>query len=295
MKRMISNFLRSPGWQRSILVAILRNRIATLGLALVLIFVIIASLAGVLSPYNPNHQDYDAVMLAPNAQHIMGTDDIGRDQFSRVIYGARISLTVAFLAMAVTCAIGIPIGLVAGYYGGWVDELAMRVMDALWSFPSLLLALAISAALGKGIGNLIIALGTIGIASMARIVRGQVLFTREMEFVTAARASGASVWRIIRVHIWPNVTTPVMVTISLGTANAILSEASLSFLGIGVQPPEASWGVMLRSGYQFMEAAVWLSIFPGLAIFLAVLGLVMLGDGLQIMMDPRLRGKRRGS
>jgi peptide/nickel transport system permease protein len=223
----------------------------------------------------------------------MGTDDIGRDQLSRIIHGARISLAVAVLSIALSTMIGVTIGLVAGYSGGWTDEGLMRAMDALWAFPSLLLALAIAAALGRGLGPLIIALGVIGIAAQARLVRGQALFTRELDYVTAARAIGAKELRILWVHVWPNVTSPIVVAVTLGMAVAILNEASLSFVGVGVQPPAPSWGTMLRSGYQFMDAALWLSIFPGLAIFITVLGLTLLGDALQVMLSPRARSEIR--
>jgi peptide/nickel transport system permease protein len=272
--------------------AALRNRVAAFGVAVVVALVLVALLADVIAPYDPYFQDYSAVLEAPSRRHPLGTDDIGRDQLSRIVHGARISLAVAALSVALSSSLGITLGLMSGYWGGWVDELVMRFTDALWSFPSLLLALAIAAALGRGLGPLIVALGVIGIAGMARLVRGLVLSIREMEHVTAAKAGGASGWRIVWRHVWPNVTTPVVVAASMAMATAILNEASLSFLGIGTQPPAPSWGTMLRSGYQFMDAAIWLSVFPGLAIFLAVLGLTLLGDGLQILLDPRLRRRR---
>lgn len=273
--------------------ALLLHRGAAFGTIVLVALVVLALLADVIAPYDPFFQDYSAVLQPPSWQHPMGTDDIGRDQLSRVIHGARISLAVAVLSVAISGAVGIVIGLAAGYLGGWVDELLMRFTDALWSFPSLLLALAIASALGRGLGPLIIALGVIGIASMSRLVRAQGLFTRELDYVMAARATGVGEWRILWVHIWPNVTTPVVVAVSLGMAGAILNEASLSFVGVGVQPPAPSWGTMLRSGYQFMDAAIWLSLFPGLAIFISVLGLTLLGDALQVMLSPRARSAHR--
>jgi peptide/nickel transport system permease protein len=273
--------------------SILANRGAAFGLIVLVVLVLVALLADVIAPYDPYFQDYSAVLKPPSWEHPMGTDDIGRDQLSRIIHGARISLAVAVLSIALSTMIGVTIGLVAGYSGGWTDEGLMRAMDALWAFPSLLLALAIAAALGRGLGPLIIALGVIGIAAQARLVRGQALFTRELDYVTAARAIGAKELRILWVHVWPNVTSPIVVAVTLGMAVAILNEASLSFVGVGVQPPAPSWGTMLRSGYQFMDAALWLSIFPGLAIFITVLGLTLLGDALQVMLSPRARSEIR--
>jgi peptide/nickel transport system permease protein len=233
------------------------------------------------------------VLVPPSRAFPLGTDDIGRDQLSRILHGARISLGVALTATTLSTIVGISMGLVSGYFGGWVDELVMRVTDALWAFPSVLLALAIAAALGRGVIPLIIALSVISIASMARLVRGQVLAVRSMDYVLAARALGAGHLSILWQHVLPNIMTPLVVAISLGLAGAILNEASLSFLGLGTQPPTPSWGTMLRSGYEYMGSAPWLGIFPGLAIFLAVLGFMLLGDGLQVVLDPRLQDRRR--
>lgn len=280
-----------PKW-RGLVHAIARDPGATIGCILVGGLILVATLANVLSPYDPLYQDYNAIFEPPGPAHPLGTDDIGRDQLSRILYGARISLSVAGLSVLLSSLIGVTMGLVSGYCGGWIDEALMRVTDALWSFPSLLLALGIAAALGRGLNALIIALAVIGIAAMARLVRGQALAVREMEFVTAARALGASPWWIISRHVFPNVTTPIIVSVSVGMATAILNEASLSFLGIGVQPPAPSWGTMMRTGYEYMDAAPWLGLFPGIAIFLAVLGLTLFGDGLQIVLDPRLRSRR---
>lgn len=275
--------------------AIARQRGAAFGCVIVAGLIVAAVLADVIAPQSPTFQDYSAVLEPPSLSRPMGTDDIGRDQLSRVIHGARVSLMVAIVAVALSTAVGVVVGVISGYYGGWVDEAAMRLIDALWSFPSLLLALGIASALGRGLNALIIGLAVIGIAGMARLARGQVLATREMEYVIAARAMGATGGAIMWRHILPNIATPLIVAVTLGMATAILNEASLSFLGIGVQPPAPSWGSMLRSGYEFMNAALWLSVFPGLAIFLAVLGLTLLGDGAQILLDPKLRSTRRKS
>jgi peptide/nickel transport system permease protein len=281
-----------PEWRKR-LAALRRHKSGMLGLLLVALLVGAALLADVVWPKDPYLQDYGAVLVPPSRAFPLGTDDIGRDQLSRILHGARISLGVALTATTLSTIVGISMGLVSGYFGGWVDELVMRVTDALWAFPSVLLALAIAAALGRGVIPLIIALSVISIASMARLVRGQVLAVRSMDYVLAARALGAGHLSILWQHVLPNIMTPLVVAISLGLAGAILNEASLSFLGLGTQPPTPSWGTMLRSGYEYMGSAPWLGIFPGLAIFLAVLGFMLLGDGLQVVLDPRLQDRRR--
>jgi peptide/nickel transport system permease protein len=279
---------------RALLQAYARNKAALLGIVLVMALLIIAAAAGVIAPYDPNHQDYSSIMQPPSWRHPCGTDEIGRDQLSRIIYGARVSLGVATAAVGISAAVGVLLGLVAGHFTAWIDEAIMRLTDALWAFPSLLLAIGIASALGRGVASLIVALGAIGVAGITRLVRGQVLVTRELDYVMAARSAGSNEWRVLRLHVWPNVITPALVAISTGIATAILNESSLSFLGIGIRPPTPSWGSMLRSGYNFMNAAVWLSIFPGLAIVVAVLGFTLLSDGLQIILDPRLRYGRQG-
>ena len=279
---------------RALVRAYTRNRPAILGIVLVIALLAIAASANLIAPYDPNHQDYSSIMQPPSWRHPCGTDEIGRDQLSRIIYGARVSLGVASAAVAVSGAVGVLLGLLAGHFAPWIDEAIMRLTDALWAFPSLLLAIGIASALGHGVVSLIVALGAIGVAGITRLVRGQALVTRELEYVMAARGAGASEWRLLRLHVWPNVITPVLVAISTGLATAILNESSLSFLGIGIRPPTPSWGSMLRTGYDFMNAAIWLSIFPGLAIVVSVLGFTLLSDGLQIILDPRLRHGRQG-
>lgn len=267
---------------------LLRTRLAGFGLVVLGFVIFLAIFADVLAPYNPNAQTLTSVMSPPSAAHLFGTDDLGRDILSRVIYGSRVSLEVGLISVSVALVGGCFIGLVSGYWGGLVDEGLMRAMDALAAFPALILALAITAALGMGIGNAMIAIGIVYIPAFARLVRGQALSVREREFVTAARALGAGDFRIMLRHIWPNVTAPIIVQASLAVGFAIITEAALSFLGVGVRPPTASWGSMLSEGYQNLEMAPWMSIAPGAAIFITVLGLNLLGDGLRTALDPRL-------
>jgi len=281
-----------PLWRKR-LNAFARHTGGMLGALLVGLLVVAALGADVLWPLDPIFQDYDVILVPPTAAHPLGTDDIGRDQLSRILHGARVSLGVALASNVLSSLIGITLGLVSGYYGGWADEIIMRFVDALWAFPSVLLALGIASAMGRGVVPLIIALAVISIASLARLVRGQVLAVRQMDYVLAAQALGAGHGRILLSHVLPNTTTPIIVAVSLGMAGAILNEASLSFLGMGTQPPTPSWGIMLRSGYEYMRSALWLGIFPGLSIFLAVLGFMLLGDGLQVVFDPKLREARQ--
>lgn len=262
-----------------------------IGAFIVAAMVVVALGANVIAPYDPNFQDYLAMLQPPSRLHLFGTDQVGRDVFSRVIFGTRISLLVGVIAVGIAMIAGVLIGLISGLYGGWIDEVLMRIMDAIHAFPALVLALAITAVLGAGVGNVMIAIGIVYIPSYARLVRGQVLAVREEEYVIAAEVAGAPPRRLMFRHIWPNVTAPIIVQASLNASTAILTEASLSFLGLGVRPPTPSWGASLRAGYQYLSDAPWLSLFPGLAIFIAVLGLNLLGDGLRQMLDPRLRGR----
>jgi peptide/nickel transport system permease protein len=262
-----------------------------IGGAVLLAMVFLAITADFLTPYDPNYQDYSQLLKPPSAEHPFGTDQVGRDVYSRVVYGTRISLLVGVIAVGIGMTVGVVIGLVAGLYRGWSDEGLMRVMDAIQAFPALVLALAITAALGPGIVNIMIAIGIVYMPSYARLVRGQVLSVREREFVIAAVLLGARPTRLMFMHIWPNVTAPIIVQASLNVSTAILTEASLSFLGLGVRPPTPSWGSSLQGGYQYLSTAPWLSIFPGLAIFIAVLAFNLFGDGLRQLLDPRLRSR----
>lgn len=271
----------------------LRIRLAGVGLVIVLTLIVMAVFANVIAPRDPLAAAYADVLHPPGATYRLGTDDLGRDVLSRLIYGARVSLQVGLISIAVALAFGVTIGLMAGYWSGRVDDVLMRVMDAISAFPSLVLALAMTAALGMGIGNAMIAIGIVYTPLFARLVRSQALTVRELDYVTAAQALGASPFRTMLRHIWPNVTAPIIVQASLSVSSAIITEASLSFLGVGVRPPTPSWGSMLSVGYQYLEIAPWLSIVPGLAIFITVLGLNFVGDGLRTALDPRLA--RRGS
>jgi ABC-type dipeptide/oligopeptide/nickel transport system permease subunit len=270
---------------------LLRQRLAVPALAVLLLVVLSAIFANVIAPYDPERQDYAHVMEGPSRTHLLGTDDIGRDVLSRIIYGSRTSVSVGLVAVAISIVFGVTLGLVAAYVRGWVDDVIMRVMDALAAFPALVLALGITAALKPGLLNVMISIGVIFIPQFARLARGESLSVRELEYVTAARVLGAGAARTIWRHIWPNITAPIIVQASLRVAAAIVTEASLSFLGAGVPPPTASWGGMLRSSYQFTETAPWLALFPGAAIFLTVLASNLFGDALRSALDPRMRGR----
>jgi peptide/nickel transport system permease protein len=279
---------RLPGW----LSPLLRTRLAWLGLLIILLMVFLALSADVLTPFDPNEQRYAFVLQPPGPDFAFGTDDIGRDVYSRIVYGARVSLQVGLLAVGLSTASGTLIGLSAGYYGGWLEDVLMRTMDALRAFPGLVLALCINAVLGPGIGNVMIAIGVVSTPTFARLAHGQTLSVREREYVKAARVAGAGPWRMMLRHILPNIAAPIIVQASLAAAFAILAEAGLSFLGLGVRPPTPSWGSMLRTGQQYLNVAPWLSLYPGIAIFLAVLGFNLLGDGLREALDPRLQPRR---
>ena len=268
---------------------ILRTRGAGFGLVVTLLVVLAALLANLVSPYSPAAQDYTAILSPPTWDHLLGTDNLGRDVLTRIIYGSRVSIQAGIVSVGFAAIVGTLVGLLAGYWRGWLDDLLMRLCDALWSFPGLVLALAIAAALGPGLVNAMIAIGIVFTPVFARLVRGSALSIREREFVLAARVVGAGHGRIMARHVLPNVLAPVIVQGSLMTALAIVLEATLSFLGLGVQPPEPSWGSMLKAASQYMQVAPWLSFFPGFAIFVTVLGLNLLGDGLRRALDPRLR------
>lgn len=256
------------------------------GAAVVVLAATAAVLAPWLSRHDPLEQDLAQVLSPPSVEYWLGTDELGRDTLSRILYGARVSLIVGLISVGIAAGIGTSIGLATGFWGGMIDRLGTIIMDALLAIPSLVLALAIAAALGPGIGNAMIAIGIIYIPHFGRLARAQVLSVRERDFVEAARALGATSWRILGRHVLRNIVSPIMVLASLNISFAILWEASLSFLGVGVQPPTPSWGSMLRTAYTSMELSPWAAIFPGLAIFLAVLGFTFLGDGIQELLDP---------
>jgi ABC-type dipeptide/oligopeptide/nickel transport system permease subunit len=249
---------------------------------------LLAATATVISPHDPN-KNIGPIMQTPCLRHWLGTDHLGRDELSRLLYGARVAVLAGAVSVGLAVLLGVIIGLMAGYWGGWVDDVLMRIVDTLWAFPTLVLALAIAASLGPGLSNAMVAIGIVFTPAFARLVRGQALSIRERDFAIAARALGAGPLRMMFCHIWPNVLGPIIVQASLMIPQAIIVEATLSFLGLGIEPPNPSWGSMLRQAYQYIERAPWLSLFPGAAIFLTVLGLNLLGDGLRVTLDVRLR------
>ena len=269
---------------------LVRHRLAMFGAVLVAIEVGLAVLAPWIAPHEPNRMDYKAVLSGPTAEHPLGTDDLGRDLFSRTLYGARLSLEVGLVAVLVAVAFGVPLGLVSGYLGGFFDEAVMRVVDAVMALPALVLALTISAVLGPGIWNATIAIAVVAAPTYTRLVRGQVLSVKENDYVLAAQCIGAPTWVVLLRHVLPNVFSPVIVQASLGVRFAIILEASLSFIGLGAQPPTPSWGNMVQVGFQYLEIAPWFVLVPAVAIFLAVLGFNMLGDGLRDTLDPKSHG-----
>ncbi|GAA0196132.1 nickel transporter permease [Haladaptatus pallidirubidus] len=270
------------------------NRLNLIGLALVLLVVSSALLAPWIAPYEPNEQDLLNRLDSPSSEHIMGTDQLGRDMFSRLLYGAQISLRVALVVVAITLMIGTFVGVVAGYAGGWVDEALMRFVDILLAFPGILLALVIAGILGPSLTNIMIALAVVGWTQYARIIRGSVLSIKEKEFIKAARLMDVSKPRIIWRHVLPNVITPVVVLATMDMAYVILGTAGLSFLGLGAQPPTPEWGAMLSQGRNHIQTAWWVVNFPGLVIMITVLGFNLLGDGLRDVLDPRDLGDVEG-
>jgi peptide/nickel transport system permease protein len=265
------------------------NRMAMVGAAIVLAMLIMATMAP-LTGHEPGTIDVAKRLQSPGMQHWLGTDDLGRDVLARIFYGARISLLVGFVAVGIATLLGIVFGALAGYYGGWWDAVIMRFVDIMLCFPTFFLILAVIAFLEPSIWNIMIIIGLTGWMGVARLVRAEFLSLREREFVLAARVLGASDKRIIFRHILPNALSPVLVHATLGIAGAILTESALSFLGIGVQPPTPSWGNMLIAGKQTLGTAWWLSVFPGMAILITVLGYNLLGEGIRDAIDPRVQG-----
>ncbi|HEU5190856.1 MAG TPA: ABC transporter permease [Methylomirabilota bacterium] len=266
-----------------------RSIVGLVGAALVGLFILVAALAPLLSPYDPVATDFAEVLTPPSAKHLFGTDDIGRDILSRVIYGSRVSMQAGLFTVAVALSIGLPLGLIAGYVGGRVDNLLMRALEVVLSFPGLVLALGITAVLGPKLIHALFAIGVVFVPNFARLIRAQVLTVKENDFVAAARALGASDGRLVILHILPNCLAPLLVQSSFSVAFGILTESALSFLGMGTQPPTPSWGIMLSMGRGYLEQAPWLGAFPGAAIFLTVLGFNLLGDGIRDALDPRLK------
>lgn len=268
-----------------------RNRLAMVGVGFIILAFIIAFLAPFIAPCDPAAIEISAKLKAPSPQHLLGTDHLGRDVFSRMLYGARISLLVGFVAVGISLLIGILVGATAGYYGGMLDSVLMRFVDIMLCFPTFFLILTVIALLGPNIINVMVVIGVTSWMGMARLVRAEFLSLRERDFVHAAKAIGASSYRVIFRHMLPNALAPIFVAATLGIATAILIEAGLSFLGFGVQPPAPSWGNILTEGRIYIFDAWWLTLFPGLAILTTVLSFNLFGEGLRDAIDPRLRGQ----
>jgi ABC-type dipeptide/oligopeptide/nickel transport system permease subunit len=267
---------------------LLRTRLTPLAVAVLLTIVVAAVFAPVVAPYDPTFQDYASTNQGPSAAHWFGTDNLGRDILSRVIYGSRVSLLVGVVAVGIGLLVGVAVGVAAGFLGGKVDAVLMRATDAIWAFPALMLALTITSVLGRGVTNAMIAIGVVNIPFFARLARASTLAVRETDFVLAGRALGVSDLGIALRYVLPNIAATITVQASLLFAVAIITEAALSFLGVGVQPPRPSWGLDLRTGYQFMSTSLAQAFFPGLAIFVTVMAINFLGDGIRTALDPKL-------
>jgi peptide/nickel transport system permease protein len=274
--------------KRRVLRRLARHKSAVIGFGIIVVLIVIALMASFIAPYDPIGLSRN-ILQPPSGGHLMGTDNLGRDIFSRVVYGTRVSLQMGFIAIAIAATFGTAMGLVAGTYGGFVDTVLMRFVDALMAVPGILLALTVAAVLGTGLHVAMIAVGIAWIPSFARIVRSLVLQVKEMPYIEAARSLGSSDTRLIWRHVLPNAFTPVLVLSSLGVGSAVLIGAALSFLGVGAQPPTAEWGIMLSEGRQFMRSAWWVMAFPGLAITVTVLAANLVGDGLRDALDPRIK------
>jgi peptide/nickel transport system permease protein len=284
--------VRARRAQGRVLRRFVRHRAGMAGLALVVAAVTTAVFAPAIAPKNPIQADFLNVRQAPSATYRLGTDDLGRDILSRVIWGARASLLAGVISVSIAVGVGVPLGLVSGYFRGRLDEFIMRFTDALLAFPFLILAIALAAALGPSLQNAMIAIGIVTTPGFIRLTRGQVLATREEDYVQAARAAGANDLRIMVLHILPNSLAPLLVQASLAIATAIIAESALSFLGLGQQPPAPSWGSMLNTAQSFLERAPWMAIWPGLAIFITVLSFNLVGDALRDALDPRTQAGR---
>jgi peptide/nickel transport system permease protein len=279
------------GIGRDFLRTLLRNRLAAFGGAVIAFFFLVAAFPGLFTSQNPDRIDVASILQPPSSAHPLGTDDLGRDVLSRVVYGARVSMKVGFVAVGIATSIGLVLGLLAGYFGGRVDAVLMRFVDIMLCFPSFFLILAAIAFLSPSIVIIMAVIGLTGWMGVARLVRAEALSLKERDFVAAARAQGAGTARIVFRHILPNALAPILVAATLGVAGAILTESALSFLGIGVQPPTPSWGNIIAVGKNYIEFAWWLSLFPGLAILFTVLGYNLLGEGIRDAADPRLKGR----
>ena len=266
------------------------KRTAVFGAVLVIILILLSLAAPVIAPYSPDKQDLSQKLRPPSVSHWMGTDEYGRDVLSRMLYGGRISLSVGFVAVGISLFVGVLLGALAGYFGGWVDQAIMRTVDIVLCIPTLFLILMLIVFLGPSLFNIMVIIGLTSWTELSRLVRAEFLTLKQRDYVSAARAVGASNRRIIFMHILPNALAPIFISATFGVAGAILLESGLSFLGLGVQPPMASWGNILTSGKDYITQAWWLTMIPGMAIFITVMGYNLLGDGLRDIMDPRLSG-----
>lgn len=268
----------------------LQNKLAIIGGVITILIIFTAIFAQWISPYDPTTQNYENILAAPSAEYWFGTDQLGRDMLTRVIYGAQVSVKAGLISVGIALSIGVPIGLISGYYRGVLDEyIIMRFTDAMLSFPTLVLALALAAILGAGLENAMLAIGLVFTPNIIRLIRAEVLSHREREYVEAAKASGISDFRIIAFHILPNSLAPILVQATLMIAAAIIAEASLSYLGLGTQPPTPSWGSMLSSGQGYLSQAPWIALFPGIFIFLTVISINLFGDGIRDAFDSKLK------
>ena len=266
-----------------------KNKMAMFCAIIVILLVLIAIFAPMIAPYDPDVQDYASILQSPSKAHLLGTDEYGRDILSRIIYGTRVSLSVGLLAQVLATLIGVTLGALAAYYGGWVDTLISRIMEIFAAFPDLIFAMGIMFVIGPGIKNIFIALGLLTWVRTARMVRGQILQLKEKEYVEAAKASGATAFHTITKHLIPNCISTVIVLVPLGIPNAIMYEASLSFLGLGIQPPTASWGSMISFAQPYISYLPTYSIFPGIAIMITVIAFNIFGDGLRDALDPKMK------
>lgn len=274
--------------QRGWFAMLLKNPVGLVGLIVVAFTLLVAIFAPIIAPFDPSNQDADR-LLGPSLDHLFGTDELGRDTFSRVVFGARISIMVGVVAVLISLAAGGLLGIVAGYFGGKIDSIIMRVVDVLFAFPGLILAIVIAGLLGPSSRNAMIAIGVIYAPAFARVIRGSVLTVLSELYIESAHVSGANTPQVIARHVLPNILAPLIVLVTVYLSSAIIAEASLSFLGLGAQPPTPSWGGMLNAARTYMEINPWMAIAPGLAIMIVVLGLNFLGDGLRDVLDPRLR------
>lgn len=269
--------------------AFMKNKLAVAGAVLLLTMIVLAALSPIIAPYGFDEQNYEIARQTPSLQHLAGTDELGRDIFSRILYGGRVSLTIGIISVGIGLIFGGSLGVIAAYYGGVTETVIMRIIDVLMAIPSIILSISICAALGSGIVNTMIAVGISSIPTYARVFRSSVISEKSKEYIEAARAVGAGNARIILKHILPNSIAPVIVQASLGVAQAITTAASLSFIGLGIQPPNPEWGALLSSGRQYIRDFPHMVVYPGIAIMLTVLALNLIGDGLRDALDPRLK------